>query len=213
MNKIIAILALTLVGTTIGFAQTGGSDDYKKYEISAVYSQADMKFKEYEKDGRLRNNAALGKTFRTRDKFEKGVEFSGVGNFSRYLGIRGSFSVSFNGREGRLNNQSFKVKERFTNYLVGIQLKDNNLETKNRFRPFGYLMTGIANGKSSLKNCAAFGAVCPSSLNKSRTGLVGVIGGGLDIKITKRIAFRAIQIDYQVGKINEGVKVSTGIVF
>lgn len=213
MNKIIAILALTLFGTIIDFAQTTDSDDYKKYEISAVYSQADMKFKEYEKDGRLRSNSALGKTFRTRDKFKKGVEFSGVGNFSRYVGVKGSFSIGFNEREGRLNNQAFKVKERFTNYLVGIQLKDNSLDTNNRFRPFGYVMTGIANTKSSLKNCSAFGAICPGSLNKSRTGLVGVIGGGLDIKITKNIALRAIQIDYQVGKINEGVKVSTGIVF
>lgn len=214
MKNLLAILALTLFGTIAGFAQaTSSSGDFKKVEVSAVYSQADMKFREYSKDTLLRNNSTLGNTFRKRDKFEKGAEFAGVYNFSRYLGARGAFSFNFNGRKGRINNQAFEVKERFTNYLVGIQLKDNKLDTANRFRPFGYVMAGLANTKSTLKNCSAFGTICPSSLNKSRTSLTGAIGGGLDIKITNNISFRAVQVEYQTGKINQGVKVSTGVVF
>jgi Outer membrane protein beta-barrel domain len=213
MKKILAILVLTVLVTIAGFAQQAATDDYAKFEVSATYSQALMKFKQYEKDNILRTNAALGNTFRKRDKSEKGVEFSAVANFSRYLGVKGSFSTNYNGRKGRINNQAFEVKERFNNYLVGVQIKDNNVGTDNRFRPFGYVMAGIANTKSSLKNCSAFGSVCPNSLNRSRKGAVGVIGGGLDIKITKNVSFRAIQADYQVGKVNEGFKVSTGIVF
>jgi hypothetical protein len=214
MKHLFAILALTLFGTIAGFAQaSSSSDDFKKAEFSATYSQADMKFKEYSRDTLLRNNSTLGNTFSKRDKFEKGFEVSGVYNFSRYIGGRAAFSLNFNGRKGRVNNQAFEVKERFTNYLFGVQLKDNKADTANRFRPFGYVMAGIANTKSTLKNCSAFGVICPGSLNRGRTGFTSAIGGGVDIKITNNISFRAIQVEYQTGKINQGVKVSTGIVF
>lgn len=214
MKNLLAILALTLLGTVAGFAQgSSSSDDFKKVEVSAVYSQADMKFREYSKDTQLRNNSSLGNTFSKRDKFEKGFEVSGVYNVSRYIGARAAFSINFNGRKGRVNNQAFEVKERFTNYLFGVQLKDNKADTANRFRPFGYVMAGVANTRSTLKNCSAFGAICPSSLNRSRTAFTSAIGGGVDIKITNNISFRAVQVEYQTGKINQGVKVSTGIVF
>jgi opacity protein-like surface antigen len=210
MKRFFAILSIALLGTLALSAQSSG--DYKKLEVSAVYTQADLKFKKYEDDFRLRSNPALGNTFRKRDKFRFGGEAAATYNFSRYIGARGSFSFNLNQRRGRLNGRQFEVKERLYNYMGGIQIKDNKIGGS-RLKPFAYVMAGFATTRSSLKDCSAFGAICPSELNRSRTKFASAIGAGLDIRISDKVSIRAFQIEYQRGKAAEGVKVSTGIVF
>ena len=189
------------------------SSDFKKFEVFVGYSISNSKFKEYKRDTKLQSIQGLNANeFNKRKFFKRGFEVSGVYNFSRYFGAKGSFSMNFNKRKGRINNQRFTVKERLTSYLAGVQFKDNS-EDAGAFRPFAHALIGVTNAKSSIKNCSAFGTPCPPSLNKRRFGFTSAFGGGIDIKLGGGVTLRAIQVDYRIGKVSRGFNFASGIVF
>jgi hypothetical protein len=64
-----------------------------------------------------------------------------------------------------------------------------------------------------LQDCSGFGTPCPASLNQKRYGLTYGGGAGLDIKVSDKVTVRAIQVDYLRGKVADGLRFSTGIVF
>jgi hypothetical protein len=221
MKNITLILAIMLGGILNTFAQTASpnnqassnSGDYNQAEFYLGYSFAKAKVKEYDRDSRLLLNPALGQTFKKRETFEKGFTVAGVYNLSRAIGIKGDISLNFNGRKGTLSSQNYEVNELLGTYTMGVQLKDNSKDTGNRFRPFANVLAGVANSKSILKNCAPFGTVCPDSLNRSRKGFIGIAGGGIDIKLTQRVTYRLVQVDYLASKITKGWRFSSGVVF
>jgi opacity protein-like surface antigen len=243
MKKIIAILTLTLFGAIGIFAQsittstesgqnssfnskgptkspevkkprqqTASSDDYKKAEIFVGYSVSESRLKSYNRDSRLQSVPRLDRTFSTRDRFKVGFNVSGIYNFSRFIGAKADFSFHSNNRTGKVGTRNFEVKERLTNYLVGFQIKDNATEGT-RFRPFAQALIGFSRSSTKLSDCSGFGTPCPTSLNQKRNGLTYGGGAGLDIKVTERVTIRAIQVDYLRGKVADGVRFSTGIVF
>jgi opacity protein-like surface antigen len=242
MKKIIAILTLTLFGSIGVFAQsittstesslnsssnskgptkspavrkssqTTGSDDYKKTEVFVGYSTSETRFRLYDRDGRLQSISRLDRTFSTRDRFKAGFTASGTYNFSRFVGAKVDFSYHANNRTGRVGTRNFAVKERLTNYLVGIQVKDNAKEGT-RFKPFAHALIGFSRSSTRLQDCSGFGTPCPTSLNQRRYGLTYGGGAGLDIKISEKITVRAIQVDYLRGKVADGLRFSTGVVF
>lgn len=192
--------------------QAAGSDDYKKAEVFVGYSFSDSRLRLYNLDSRLQSVSRLDRTFSLRDKFERGFTASGVYNFSRFAGAKVDFSYHSNDRTGRVSTRNFIVKERLSNYLVGIQVKDNAKEGT-RFRPFAHGLVGFSRSTTKLSDCSGFGTPCPTSLNQKRSGLTYGGGAGLDIKISEGVSFRAIQVDYLRGKVADGVRFSTGVVF
>jgi opacity protein-like surface antigen len=192
--------------------QTTPSGDYKKSEVFVGYSTSESRLRLYNRDSRLQSVARLDRTFSTRDRFKKGFTASGVYNFSRFVGAKADFSIHFNQRAGRVGTRNFAVKERLTNYLIGVQVKDNAKEGT-RFKPFAHALIGFSQSRTRLRDCSGFGTVCPGSLNQSRYGLTYGGGAGLDIKVTEKITVRAIQFDYLRGKVADGLRFSTGIVF
>jgi hypothetical protein len=58
---------------------------------------------------------------------------------------------------------------------------------------------------------------CSDLINDSETGFAGAFGGGLDIKLSNRVDFRAIQVDYNPIKFDSGtqnnVRFGVGFVF
>ncbi len=192
--------------------QQASTTDYKTSEIFVGYSMSDSRFRLYSRDGRLRSVSNLDRTFSLRDKFKKGFTASGVYNFSRFVGAKVDFSYHSNDRKGRIGTRNFAVKERLTNYLVGFQIKDNANEGT-RFRPFAHGLLGFSRSSTKLQDCTGFGTPCPSSLNQKRNGLTYGGGAGLDIKASEKITIRAFQVDYLRGKVADGLRFSSGIVF
>jgi opacity protein-like surface antigen len=189
-----------------------GSSDYKTGEIFVGYSFSDSRVRLYNRDGRLRSISSLDRTFSLRDKFKRGFTASGVYNFSRFVGAKADFSYHFNDRTGKIGTRNFAVKERLSNYLVGIQVKDNAKEGT-RFRPFAHGLVGFSRSSTKLADCSGFGTTCPTSLNQRRYGLTYGGGAGLDIKASEKVTIRVMQIDYLRGKVADGLRFSTGIVF
>jgi hypothetical protein len=209
MNKFIKAFCLTAVLSIAAVAQTN-NDEYNKNEFYVGYS-----------------NQQVGNS--NRSTFN-GIEGSYTRNINRWFGIRGTVSYAKRDRtfEGSLplstgGNYSFQQTSvrSIANFLGGIQIKDN-ASTK-RLKPFGFALGGVALNRSTFKNLACTSGNCPTNpaiannVTFRDTGLAGSFGGGLDIKITKRIDLRAIQVDYNPvysdSRVDNNFRFGIGVVF
>ena len=129
-----------------------------------------------------------------------GVEGAVTGNFSRYLGVKGDYAFHYKKFDAPA---PFEVNAKTHTLVGGLQLKDNSKETK--VKPFGHLMAGFTAARVS------------GFVSDSETGFAGIIGGGVDIKISPRVDFRAIQFDYNPtrlgGETQHNFRVGIGLVF
>lgn len=128
-----------------------------------------------------------------------GAEGAVTGNISRYIGLKGDYAFNYKSFDAA----PFEVNAKTHTLVGGLQLKDNSKETK--LKPFGHVMAGFTNARVS------------GIVDTSETGFAGVIGGGLDIKLSPRVDFRAIQLDYNPtrlgGETQHNFRVGIGVVF
>ena len=129
-----------------------------------------------------------------------GVEGAVTGNISRYVGLKGDYAFHRKNFDFATN---VDIKARTHTFVGGVQFKDNSKETK--VKPFAHLMAGFTAARVS------------GFVSDSETGFAGVIGGGVDIKISPRVDFRAIQFDYNPtrlgGETQHNFRVGIGVVF
>jgi len=209
---------MTVLCASFGLAQN--TSDYKKSEFFVGYSNNQVDTGLNSSDGNQFQNF-----FNDRESFH-GVNVSGTYNVTRYVGITGDVSATYNNKDFSFpvqtgptttSNVSFKTKNSLYNFLGGVQIKDN--ASTGRLKPFGYALVGAGHGRTKFKDVTCpTGADC-SFFNdtESETGLAGAFGGGLDIKINDKISFRAIKVDYNPIKFDSGtshnVRIGVGLVF
>lgn len=154
-----------------------------------------------------------------------GFNVSGVYNVTRYIGIKGDVSATFNSQRFGFTNSapfytaSFRSRTSLTNVLGGVQIKDN--ANSGRFKPFAHVLLGVGRTTSSSGDfqCSP-GANCPAAFptgSYKNTGFAGALGGGLDYRINKRIQVRLFQVDFNPVSTgfgtNKNVRLGAGIVF
>ncbi|MGI9056061.1 MAG: outer membrane beta-barrel protein [Pyrinomonadaceae bacterium] len=213
MKKIFLAFCLTAISGLAAFAQS--TDEYKKGEFFVGYSNGQVDTGIDREDGN-----EFEEFFNERETFN-GFEAAGVYNVSRYVGIKGDVSGTYNSKDFRIpvsgSTVSFNTRSSLYNFLGGIQIKDN--ATESRLKPFAHALVGAGHGRVETKDL-----VCPTGVDctglegtESETGLAGAFGGGLDIKINNRVDFRAIQVDYNPIKFDGGtqhnVRFGIGFVF
>jgi opacity protein-like surface antigen len=214
MKKIILALCLSLISSVFAFAQT--TSDYKKSEFFVGYS-----------NGQVDTGADTGNS--ARSFFDDRLSFHGFNasaafNFSRYVGAVADVSGTYRKDEFNVpvttgtttNNFRFNANSSLYNVLGGVQVKDN--ASTARVKPFGYALVGAGFGKIRVSNVTCpTGVDCSDLTTSSETGLAGAFGGGIDIKITDRVDFRAIKVDYNPIKFDDGtqhnVRIGIGVVF
>lgn len=191
MRKLLFSMIIMACAASFTFAQ---SDDYNKVDVYAGFSHARVDF---------------GGDF---EGFN-GVEGAVTGNISRYVGLKGDYAFHQKNFDFATN---VDIKARTHTFVGGVQFKDNSKETK--VKPFAHFMAGITHAKAEVDPvaCAAvLGVPCP--VGDSDSGFAGVIGAGVDIKITPRVDFRAIQLDYNPtrlgGETQHNFRVGIGVVF
>jgi len=208
MSKLIKAFFLTTILSVCVFAQSG-SGEYKRNEFYGGYSNQQV------------------------DNFDRqtfnGFEAAYVRNIRRYVGIKGDFSAAY--RRDDFSSPVFAGSGTSTgtirgennrslyNFLGGVQVKDNATEA--RFKPFAHALAGVAHSRFTTKNITCTGSACSSIVTSdftfSDTGFSTVLGGGLDIRISDRVDFRAIQVDYNPiranGRWNNNVRFGIGFVF
>jgi hypothetical protein len=209
MNKYIKAICLSIMLSVSVFAQTS-TDDYNKNEFYVGYSNQQV-------------SGGNRTTFH-------GFEGAYTRNVSRYFGIRGAVSGAYRNRllQGTIPIQtggSFTFqqdsKRSVYNFLAGVQIKDNASEK--RLKPFAFALGGVAVNRSQYKNLACTSGNCPvtppiaNNVSFTDTGIAGAFGGGLDIRISDKIDFRAIQFDYNPiysnTRVDNNFRIGIGIVF
>jgi hypothetical protein len=226
MKRAARVVLFVFLCASSTFAQ--GTGDYKRFEFFAGFSHNRVD------TGVGDDDAEFGDLIDERTGFN-GFNASVTGNVSRYVGLKFDVSGHYNSERVRgvvtppCRNAvppclvpdrlvDFELRSSLYNFLGGVQFKDNARE--GRVKPFAHLLVGAAHARFDVDEeaCAqAVGFPCPSDLEDSETGLAGAFGGGLDVRLSDRVDFRAIQLDYNPTRINDGTqhnfRIGIGIVF
>ena len=155
MKKTLIAVIFTCMMSVLAMAQ----DDYKKGEFYIGYSHGRV-----ETGGvgpATQANTGVG----DRQAFH-GFGVSGVYNVSRYFGIKGDVSGTYNNTRfsfpvttgGATQTVSFDSDRSLYNFLGGIQVKDNSSE--GRVKPFAHALAGVARASSKISNktCTSYPA-------------------------------------------------------
>ena len=202
MKKLVPFLSVIVLmcASTVAVAQSTTPVDYPKLEVFAGYSALG----EANSPGiSFGPNAGTSANYATPTGFETSVNW----NFTRHFGIKGDFSahLSNESSSGPLNvclptcttvTQDHQFKTRVYNFLGGPELKARN---STRFTPLVYALAGVAHTSATFTSS---GPTLNLFLKNSDNSFAMALGGGLDIRATKRVSFRAT-MDYNPVFIND----------
>ena len=198
------IMLAVMLACAAPFAAAQSTDDYNKYDVFVGYShnRVDTGIADEDDDD-------FDDIIDQREGFH-GVNASVTGNVSRYVGLKGSYSFhrkSFD-IDGGTAATTFDVDANLHQFLGGAEIKDNARETK--VKPFAHLMAGIAHARFDVEGVPDFGGA-------NETGFAGVIGAGLDFRVSDRVDFRAVQFDYNPiranGETSHNFRIGIGLIF
>jgi opacity protein-like surface antigen len=209
--------ALLLCSALGASAQSPNPDDYPKVEVFVGYSTLG------EANGpgiSFGPNSTVGASYTSKPGFETSV----TRNFTKHFGIKGDFSAHFNNesKSGPVTGcspacttvtQDFQLRTRVYNFLAGPEFKVRN---STRFTPFAHVLGGVAH---TTANFTTLGPTFNLLLKKSDNSFAMGLGGGLDIRASKRVSFRAM-MDYNPVFVNDSttgtrdfVRFSLGVLF
>jgi opacity protein-like surface antigen len=109
----------------------------------------------------------------------RGFTVEGVYNVNKTLGIVADFGASYSSKQTNLYS-----------YMFGPRV---NLRNDSRVTPFAHALFGGARASKVPSNV-------PNTF-KSASGFAMALGGGVDIKVTERVAIRAVQAEYYYTRI------------
>jgi opacity protein-like surface antigen len=209
-------VALLLSFVSLAFAQSASPEDYPKVEVFVGYSAM----------GEINSRGvAFGPSRNVGGNYAgDGFETSIIRNFTKHFGIKGDFSTHFktDNAQAPLTNcaptcttvaQDFQFKTRVYNFLAGPELKARN---STRFTPFVYALGGVAHTSATFTTA---GPAFILLLKNSNNSFAMALGGGLDIRATKRVSFRG-SMDYNPVFVHDStsgtrnlVRLSLGVLF
>lgn len=158
-----------------------GQSDYSKREIGANASIVGLDTK-----GAFNSDKSHDALY--------GFEVQGAYNISRFWGLKADFSYG----QRNFDTPFIDLTPRLTQIMGGIKLQDN--ATATRFRPFAHALAGVAHASDTPRIVLASSNLEVFSV-RSGTGPAFALGGGLDIRLTKKLELRAFQIDYNPSRI------------
>jgi len=209
-RRITLYLTFTLLFATVAMAQ-----DYPAIEVYAGLARArqepnfgTLRISEHGEQFALEPCGAdaaeilgpnLQKIFCDRRDFH-GFDTSVKYNLSRWIGVRGDFSMFMNedratdafgeGAERHVDTNVFKERT----YLLagGIQVGDNS--TGSRFRPFAHALVGVARQTSKDEQTSVGGI--EFRIRDTATSFTFKVGAGLDVPVSNRVSVRLIEANY-----------------
>jgi opacity protein-like surface antigen len=197
MSKRLAFLFASILVGLLWTSTAMAQDDYKRFEFFVGYSHNRVDVGPVE-DFDPDDDIEFNDIFDEREGFN-GFNASVVGNFSRYLGAKFDYSY----HQKTFNFGFDETKIRLHNFLGGIQIKDNSAE--GTFKPFAHALVGVG------RTAADLSEFDDSLADFDDAGFTAAIGGGLDIRLSDRVAIRAIQVDYNPMKFDFSDFGTTGI--
>jgi hypothetical protein len=208
MQKLLLSIFFMSLCASPGFAQ--GSDDYNKVEFYSGYSHARVQsnvetividgspLDPCTSDGA----AALGSNFQTffcKRRGFNGFDTSITYNFTRYFGIKGNLTGHYKSDtfvdpdSSGIGIDTINTRERIYNFLVGVQMKDNRKAA--RFKPFAHALFGAAR-QTSTEVQLSTAPDNNSTVRDTVTSFAMKLGGGIDVRVHRRIDIRLFELDY-----------------
>ena len=195
MRRLILIACLILGCASSSFAQT--PDEYPKNEFFAGYSyhSADI-------------NTLTIDPERTG---QNGLNLAYTRNVSRNVGLTGDISAHFH-RDSRPTNAGVFERKRDQYYILGgVQFKARH---NARVEPFAHALIGVSLFRGFTTDRTPSGNVFTFD---DATSLAMAFGGGVDVRVNRRISIRAIQAEYTPTFFGSGrqnnFRLSVGVVF
>lgn len=188
-NKLMMFLLLILGATALtGFAQ----DAKEEEEDRRVQGYVGYSYQRRQAEDTL-TRRVFGTGESKRDL--NGFNVAGTYYFTPRVGVTGDFSAHFDNDRVRIPAGTFgstaardvRVKSQLYNYLIGPQVRFTN---RSRVTPFARALFGAQTTRTKLDNFAV------GRSSDTRTNFAMAVGGGLDVRVNKNFAVRAIQIDY-----------------
>ena len=142
---------------------------------------------------------------------QNGVNFEYTRHITRHIGLTGDASAHFHRETRSTGLGTFSSKRDQYFLLGGIQLRSN---TDQRVRPFAHTLFGASLFRGFTSDIRPSGNVYTFD---DATSFAMALGGGLDVRVSKRIDVRLIQFDYTPTFFGSGrqdnFRISAGIVF
>ena len=134
-------------------------------------------------------------------RFDGGLNANGwdttlTGNLNHWFGVAADFSGAYKSQNGvSFNNYTYTFGP-----VVSLRRNEN-------FTPFAHFLA-----------CGFHSSAAMSGLSVGGGGFAMMLGGGVDVKVTQRVAVRAIQFDWlslhaNGGSDNNNARISTGLLF
>src|SRR5215475_1648619 len=124
-----------------------------------------------------------------------GFELSVIRDLNQRVGVKGDFSAHFQANTFPVNvcaqtpcvpvQQQAQLNPRLFNFLAGPELRLGNRRW--RVAPFTYALAGLAHGRATFKTS---GSAFNLSQTTSETGFAMALGGGVDVRMTRRFSVR-----------------------
>ena len=123
-----------------------------------------------------------------------GFNASITGNVSRRVGIKFDFSTH---SKTIFEDSDFRVKARNNQYMGGVQFKNNETDGPT-LKPFAHVLAGVANQRLSCEGDCFISDIegVSGDFTETQNNFTMAFGGGLDIKVHRRVDIRAFQFDY-----------------
>jgi len=251
MKKHLFVTLVVLFCASMTYAQ--GSNDYYKWDMYGGYSlgrfTSNVRQATFTSSGGPETFSGLctpatgevlglnsQKFFCARRNFN-GFDASITRNVGRYIGITGdvtghwkktSYVDIFTPPGAR---QTLANDERLWNFLGGVQFKDNR--RARRLKPFGHVLAGLARYTNRQSQTIDLIPQFNFTIQDHVTSFAMKMGGGVDLRVGKRVDIRLIQADYTpvfardrnpqrisgpftasfVGRTMNGLTIGAGIIF
>lgn len=215
--RLLLFVALLMCSIAVALAQGAKTDEYPRVEAFIGYSALGEAGSRGISFG---PSASVGGNYAS----DTGLEVSLIRNFSKHVGLKGDFSAHFNNESARFPitvctpvcttaTQDNQFKTRVYNFLAGPEFKARN---QTRFTPFAYGLAGVAHTSATFTTP---GPTFNLLLKNSNNSFAMALGGGLDIRATKRVSFRG-SMDYNPVFVHDStsgtrdlVRISLGVLF
>ena len=191
MRRVLTAVTLLLLLAPGALAQ----DEYNKWEFFGGYSALS-----FDNIGGDTSNPDVDDVLGEKNTL-RGFELSLTRNVHRYVGIKFDYSLHLREDEFSRPAGSGTVDSTVQNYLGGLQFKNNDKEGP-RFKPFAHALFGVAVQKVDVDSPQLADVFGISDFHANETSFAMAFGGGIDIKLNRRIDVRAGQIDWNI--INRG---------
>lgn len=193
MKKTVLLFAILVACASSAAAQ----DDYNRWEFFGGYS-----YMNFDNVAGNTNNATLNEVFGGKESLQ-GFNVAVNYNVHKYVGVKFDYSLHLRednfavaaipGRDAAAGTIDSTVQ----NYLFGLQFK-NNVKDGPRLKPFAHGLLGFAVQKIDIDSPQLPTVFGVNDFHVNETSFAAAVGGGADLRVTKRIDARLGQLDWNI---------------